>query len=230
MNKNNLPEAEKIRDFFRSFLKTYFLAAEKAKIPVDKERLQSIIDNAEFKVFEKPNCTGTFSVNRKLIQVIINNFRNNGLDRNIFLLLHECAHLDSSVNEELFANQDALLQQLEEKAEKLQGEYKTALNVYYAVKVLAQLIGEELNDALKQQLEEKAEKIQGKYITALNAYYGIIAIDEVLAQWTSEELNDALKNRKREVHTYTRGPLDSDIKFKSDFSDNDIYSPLQPVV
>ena len=190
MSENILTDAEKIREYFKSFLEMYISAAEKAKLPVDKERLQSIIDNAEFKTFEMPNSTGTFSVNRNLIQVIMNNFRKNGSDRNNFLLLHEFTHLDSSVNEELFADQNALL----------------------------------------QQLNEKAEKLQGKYTTGINAYYGIIAIDEALAQWTGEELNDALKDRKREVHEFTRGPLDSDVKFKSDFSDNDIYSPLEPVV
>lgn len=190
MNENNLTDAEKIREYFRSFLEMYISAAEKAKLPVDKERLQQIIDNAEFKTFEMPNSTGTFSVNRNLIQVIMNNFRKNGSDRNNFLLLHEFTHLDSSVNEELFADQNALL----------------------------------------QKLNEQAEKLNGKYITGINAYYGIIAIDEVLAQWTGEELNDALKEKKREVHEFTRGPLDSDMKFKSDFSDNDIYSPLEPVV
>lgn len=190
MIENNLSDAEKIREYFRSFLDMYVSAANKAKLPVNKERLESIIENAEFKTFEMPNTTGTFSVNRDLIQVIINNFRKNGSDRNNFLLLHEFAHLDSGVNEELFADQNALL----------------------------------------QQLNDKAEKLQGKYTKGINAYYGIIAIDEVLAQWTCEELNDAIKDKKREIHEFTKGPLDSDVKFKSDFSDNDIYSPLEPVV
>ena len=190
MSENNLTDAEKIRDYFRRFLDMYVLAANKARLPVDKEQLQSIIDNAEFRTFEMPNTTGTFSVNRNLIQVIINNFRKNGPDRNNFLLLHEFAHLDSSVNKELFADQTALL----------------------------------------QQLNEKAEKSQENNATGINAYYGIIAIDEVLAQWTCEELNDALKDKKREVHEFTKGPLDSNVKFKSDFSENDIYSPLEPVV
>ena len=190
MSENNLTDAEKIREYFRNFIDIYVLAANKSKLPVNKERLQSIIDNAEFKTFESSNTTGTFSVNRSLIQVIINNFKKNGVDRNNFLLLHEFAHLDSGVNEELFANQNTLL----------------------------------------QLLNEKAEKSQEKNATGINAYYGIIAIDEVLAQWTCEELNDALKDRKREVHEFSSGPLNSDVKFKSDFSNNDIYSPLESVV
>lgn len=190
MNETNLTDAEKIRTYFRSFLDMYVSASNKAKLPVDRERLQSIIDNAEFKTFEIPNTTGTFSVNRNLIRVIMNNFIKNGSDRNNFLLLHEFTHLDSSVNEELFSDQNALL----------------------------------------QKLNKRAESIHKKYMTGINAYYGIIAIDEVLAQWTGEELNDALKDKKREVHEFTRGPLDSDVKFKSDFSDNDIYSPLESVV
>lgn len=190
MSENNLTDAEKIREYFRSFLDIYVSAANKAKLPVDRERFESIIDNAEFKTFEIPNTTGTFSVNRNLIQVIMNNFRKNGPDRNNFLLLHEFAHLDSSVNEELFADQNALL----------------------------------------QKLNDKAEKLKGKNTEGINAYYGIVAIDEVLAQWTCEELNDALKDTKRNVHEFEKGPLDSDIKYKSDFSDNDIYSSLQPVV
>ena len=190
MSKNNLTYAEKIRDYFRLFLNMYVSGVKKANLPVNKESLQTIIDTAEFRAFEAPNTTGTFSVNRKLIQIITNNFRKNGADRNNFLLLHEFAHLDSSVNKELFEDPKSLLKQLNEKAK------------YY----------------------------HDNTVTGVNAYYGIIAIDEVLAQWTCEELNDALKGKTREVHEYIRGPLDSNVKFKSDFSDKDTYSPLESVV
>ena len=189
-NNENISESEKIRSYFKSFLEIYVFAANKANLPVNREYLETIINNAEFKTFEMTNTTATFSVNRNLIQVIINNFRKNGVERNNFLLLHEFTHLNSSVNEELFADQNKLL----------------------------------------QQLNNKAEEIQSKTTTGINANYGIIAIDEVLAQWTCEELNDALKDKKRETHKFTKGPLNSDVEYVSDFSDNDIYSPLEPVV
>lgn len=188
--ENTISEGEKIREYFKKFIEVYVMAANKANLPVDRERLEEIVRNAEFKTFEIPNTTGTFAVNKNLIQVIINNFKKNGSNRNTFLLLHEFAHLNSSINVELYEDQTALLQQLNEIAEKLQSEN----------------------------------------ITGINAYYGIQAIDEVLAQWTCEELNDAINDRKRERHEFTRGPLDSQISYVSDFSDNDIYSPLEQVV
>lgn len=192
MSEKYLSDAEKIREYFRNFIDVYCSAADLANLPVNRENLNEIVDNANFQTFEMPDTTGTFSVNRNLIRIIINNFIKNGSDRNNFLLLHEFAHLDSAVNKELFADPNALLKQL--------------------------------NDKIKC-IQEK-----DKHITDINAYYGIVAIDEVLAQWTCEELNDLLKDKKRESHEFSKGPLNSNVKFKSDFSDNDIYSPLQSVV
>lgn len=180
MSNNTLTDVEKIRDYFRHFLDMYVSAAKKANLPVNRERLQSIIDNAEFKTFERPYI---FSVSRNLIKVNINKLREIDFDRINFLLLFEFARLDN----DLFANQPALLQQLNEK------------------------------------LQEKNE-------TGINFYFGIKAINEVLSQWICEELNDAIKGKKREVHEFTKGPLGSNIKFTSSFSNNDFSSSLELVV
>lgn len=188
--EKTMSDEEKMRNYFESFINVYVTAANKAKLPADRERLEEIVRNAEFKTFEIPNMTGTFSVNKKLIQVILNNFRKNGSNRNLFLILHEFAHLDSGINEELFKDQSALL----------------------------------------QQLNEIAKKSHNENLNEINAYYGILAIDEVVAQWTCEELNDALNGKKREICKVTGGPLNSKISYTTDFSDNDIYSPLEQVV
>ena len=190
MSEIILTDEEKIRTYFRDFIDLYVSLANKANLPVNRQGLETIINNAEIKTFEIENTSGTFSVNKKLIRVIMNNFRKNGSDRNNFLLLHEFAHFDSSINEELFEDQNVLL----------------------------------------EKLNCKAENMKSKVTTGINAYYGIIAIDEVLAQWTCEELNDVSKNKKRDSHDFTQGPLGSNVNFKSDFSDDDIYSPLEPVV
>ena len=185
-----MTDEEKMRAYFKNFINVYVNTANKANLPVDKEKLETIIETAEFRTFENHSTKGTFSVNRKLIQAIINNFKSNGVARNNFLLFHEFTHLISPINEELFADQNAFLQKLEAKAEK---------NPY-------------------------------PFVNGFNAYYGVIAIDEVLAQWCCEEHNDAYHQKNRQVTEYSKGSLNADVKYKSDFSDNDIYSPLEEPV
>lgn len=191
LEKNSeLLDIEKIREYFKNFIDAYITATNKANLPSNREVLEEIIENAKIEAFDLPNTTGTFAVNRKYIGIITKNFMNNSSDRNRFLLLHEFTHFSSGINNELFLDQNALL----------------------------------------ERLNDEAHGVKGNNVNGINAYYGMVAIDEALAQWTCEELNDAIKERKREIHEFTRGPLESEVRFKSDFSDNDIYSPLEPVV
>jgi len=183
----NMSEEEKMRAYFKEFIDIYVSAAKKASLPVDREKLERIMDNAQFEIFEREGTTATFAVNKKLIQVIINNFRKNGADRNNFLLFHEFTHLITPINEELFGDG-------------------------------------------KEKIKGRTEKVQKPFVDALNASYGVRAIDEVLAQWCCEELNDAAHGKKRQLHEYNEGPLGADITYRSDFSDNDIYSPLEESV
>ena len=83
---------------------------------------------------------------------------------------------------------------------------------------------------LFQKLKATAQMLPGDDVSGLNAYFGIIAIDEVLAQWTCDELHAAIHKEERSVHEYSEGPLGSRVKFKSDFTKDDIYSPLEEVV
>ncbi len=189
-NTEELSQEEKLRSFFRDLITYYVRSGEKANLPSCQEELEEIIENAEFETFIIPSTTGTFRVNRKKIDVVMNNFEKNGSERNIFLLLHEFTHLISSVNAELFSEQKALVEKLKQMATQMGYDE----DMYF------------------------------------DAYYGLTAVDEVLAQWTAEEHNDAMKGKKRETTTYTKGPLDSNVTFTSDFSDQDIYSPLQTVV
>lgn len=187
---NNITDADKMRIYFRDFVDVYAQMAEQKSIPVDKNKLEQIIENAEFRTFENENTTGTFSVNKKLIQVIMNNFRKNGVAINNFRLFHEFTHLISPINEELFADQNALL----------------------------------------EEFQEKASQSNNKFVTGMNAYYGLIAVDEVLAQYTAEELNDAFCKKDRQSIMCKEGPLGAKVKYKTDFSDKDIYSPLEEPV
>ena len=83
---------------------------------------------------------------------------------------------------------------------------------------------------LFQKLKATAQMSPGDDVSGLNAYFGIIAVDEVLAQWTCDELHAAIHKEERSVHEYSEGPLGSRVKFKSDFTKDDIYSPLEEVV
>ena len=83
---------------------------------------------------------------------------------------------------------------------------------------------------LFQKLKDTAQMTPGDDVSGLNAYFGIIAVDEVLAQWTCDELHAAIHKKERSVHEYSEGPLGSRVKFKSDYTKDDIYSPLEEVV
>lgn len=186
-----IKDEEKMRIYFKKILDTYVNSCKKANLPVDKEGLEDIINNTEIQALHIEGTKGTFSVNKSLIRYIPENFNKNGDERNNFLLFHEFTHLISPINEELFNDQDATV------------------------------------DKLKQ----RAERVQGYFVDEYNAYYGLIAVDEVLAQWTAEELNDVALDKKRQSYRYNEGPLKANMEYTSDFSDNDIYSPLEePVI
>lgn len=177
-DKDTMTDSEKMREYFKNFIDVYVTTADKANLPADKEKLKEIMDTAEFQTFENHSTTGTFSVNRKLIRAIINNFKSNGVKRNNFLLFHEFTHLISPVNEELFADQNAFLQKLEEKAKTSPYPYVDEYNAYYGMiaidEVLAQWCCEEHNDAYNQKKRETTEHLKGpldanvKYTTSFS--------------------------------------------------------------
>lgn len=67
-------------------------------------------------------------------------------------------------------------------------------------------------------------------ISDFDVYRGAIAVDEVLAQYCAEEANDFMKEKKRDTKTITQTIMGEPITVKTDFSDNDMYSPLQQYV
>lgn len=85
-------------------------------------------------------------------------------------------------------------------------------------------------NACVEKILKKIKDFNLDNINYTTIYYGLVGVDEVLAQWTTEELNDAMKNKKRSITKYDKGPLNSNVNFKSDFSYKDIYSPLQEPV
>ncbi len=183
----SMSEEEKMRDYLRAFIKVYVETGKTIEIPSNQERLIEIIDSVKITLKEDSTSTATYIVSPEEITVIINNFKENSVDRNNFLLFHEFTHLISPINAELFVNQGATF----------------------------------------EKIQDMVRKTGNPKITAMEGYYGLMAIDEVLAQWCGEKHNDEYLHKKRELKQYIKGPLDANVKYKSDFSDNDIYSPLE---
>lgn len=96
-----------------------------------------------------------------------------------------------------------------------------------------------LSSPLNKEISQNGQEIVNKYnkilkgnehLSGIDVYAGLVAIDEVLAQWCCEECNDIIKNQKREKITSKQNILGTNVTFRSDFSDNDIYSPLEQYV
>lgn len=80
-------------------------------------------------------------------------------------------------------------------------------------------------------LQALQEEFNDSKFDFINAFYGILLIDEALSQNTCEEVSDIFfKRKKREKHTYTKGPLQSKIHFSSSFEKDDIYSISENIV
>ena len=140
---------EGFRTYAKKFIDLYVSGANKCNLPVDRENLESIVDNAEI-IGYKSEGSGTFSVNREKISVITNNFEKNGVDRANFLLLHEFSHLNNPISLELYSNQADLYQQFKKRAEGFDNPDVNGLNAYYGFvaidEVLSQWVCEEIND------------------------------------------------------------------------------------
>lgn len=88
-------------------------------------------------------------------------------------------------------------------------------------------------ESMRAMLAEYKQMLEGKNNDVISEYdvlRGAIAVDEVLAQWCCEESNDFLKHKTRERKTITQNIMGEYITVQTDFSDNDIYSPLQQYV
>lgn len=91
--------------------------------------------------------------------------KSNGVERNNFLLFHEFTHLISPINEELFADQNAFLQKLEEKSKNSPYPFVNGFNAHYGMitidEVLAQWCGKEHNDTYHQKKRQVTEYSRG---------------------------------------------------------------------
>lgn len=67
-------------------------------------------------------------------------------------------------------------------------------------------------------------------VSGWDVTYGVIGVEEFLAQWCCEECNDVTNGEKRQSKIEEHIILGNSVKVKTDFSDHDIYAPLQEYV
>lgn len=82
----------------------------------------------------------------------------------------------------------------------------------------------------KQEFDTMKSIEDDENISGIDVVYGLIAIEETLAQWCCEECNDAMKENKREPKKEEHKILDATMSVTTDFSDRDVYAPLQQYV
>ncbi|MBQ3408594.1 MAG: hypothetical protein IJH12_05260 [Clostridia bacterium] len=186
---------ENFRSFLNEYIAYYKKGREKIGIPFNSEEFEEKIKKIDIIISDRTDTTGTFQVNqrRNSFEVIQKSFSENGIKRNIFLLLHEFTHLDSKFNANLPSSM-ADIQKYD--------EFESIKN----------------NDDLSK----------------IDVYNGFIAIDEVIAQWCCEQCNSALNtsdsNTPPKLHQEKHSILGTEVITKTDFSNHDIYAPLEQYV
>lgn len=85
------------------------------------------------------------------------------------------------------------------------------------------------------QKYDEFESIKGNDdLSKVDVYNGFIAIDEVIAQWCCEQCNNALNNfntdTSSKMHYEKHSILGTEVGAETDFSDHDIYAPLEQYV
>ena len=88
---------------------------------------------------------------------------------------------------------------------------------------------ERLND-LKEYFNGFKSVQENEDMSGWDVAFGVIGIEETLAQWCCEECNDVTNGEKRQSKTEEHIILGNSIKVKTDFSNHDIYAPLQEYV
>lgn len=87
-------------------------------------------------------------------------------------------------------------------------------------------------ESMQNEYDKMLEGRNNQHISGFDAIMGAVAVDEVLAQWCCENCNDFLKNgnakRRKKLIPFTI--MDEYLIANTDFSNNDIYSPLQQYV
>jgi len=185
-------EEEKMREYLITYIDLYCKRREEIGIPVDREKLENLIKEIDIELYENSATTGTFTVSQveKFFGVIINNFKENGNDRNMFLLLHEMTHLSSEFNREY---------------------------------------NEKINEL--PEFFAKFEKIkENPNMSEWDVIEGLRGIEEVLAQWCCEECNDKITGKRRDKKNEEHEILGNKINIKTNFSEHDIYAPLEEYV
>ena len=86
-----------------------------------------------------------------------------------------------------------------------------------------------INDKMREFNEMKCIS-ENENISGWDVVYGLIAIEETLAQWCGEECNDAMNETKREKKKEEHRVLGTTVVATTDFSDKDVYAPLQQYV
>lgn len=89
-----------------------------------------------------------------------------------------------------------------------------------------------ISKSMQAEYDKMLEGKNNKDMSSFDVYMGAVAVDEVLAQWCCENCNDFMKNvntkRKKSLQSFTI--MGEPLFASTDFSDKDIYSPLQQYV
>lgn len=132
---------------------------------INRKKASEIIDSISIESLDLKNTTGTFSANRKLLQVIYHNYLHNKDERNIFLLFHELTHILGSINNTLYNNSRTIphLQTLQKEFNDSKFDF---INAFYGIllidEALSQNTCEEVSDVFfKRDKREKYKYNKG---------------------------------------------------------------------
>lgn len=152
-----------MRGILNSSAQLYIMARNLIGIPIDAQNLSDLIKRIKIDFVKNENTTGTFKVNtaNETLGIVTNNFANNqlktGIERNLFLLLHEMTHLSSNVSRCISGRKDLriTLGKYESiKQNKDLSGIDVTMGLYAVDEVLAQWVCERCNKALKRECEE----------------------------------------------------------------------------
>lgn len=87
----------------------------------------------------------------------------------------------------------------------------------------------DLNSKVKLYNEYSSIK-NNELLSGIDVAYGLIAIDEVIAQWCCEKCDSAINGSVKEKHEEVHTILGNEVNVTTDFSEHDIYAPLEEYV
>ncbi|MBP3708720.1 MAG: hypothetical protein J6J36_09035 [Clostridia bacterium] len=87
-------------------------------------------------------------------------------------------------------------------------------------------MSEQLNESVRA-FNEYSSIQNNEDLSGIDAAYGLISIDEVLAQWCCEKCNSAISGNTVDKHDEVHTILGNEVKVVTDFSEHDVYAPLE---